>query len=470
MVLRATADGRGLLYEGHRCSAGEYQWRWSIVGGLLDSWRVCRRVGLGRPTVAGGRGLVRLEVVGVSVDAELRSAMVDELRAAGLVTVAEVEAAMRAVPRHVFLPGVELVQAYGQQSVVTHRDADGVALSSASAPAAVAGMLEQLDVRPGHRVLEIGTGTGYNAALLARLVGPTGSVVSVEYLPDAAERARAALGRLAPGVRVVQGDGMLGFADAAPYDRIVVTAGAWDVAAAWWEQLAPDGVLVVPLRIRGLTQSVAFERHGDMLRSRSVEEIGFIPMKGMDAVAEQNIRVGDAADPDLVIRVDDGQSVDADGLAVAVRRPGPTVWTGVVWAMLENLPFWLASMPGFCRMLVSQEAVRAGRLVAPMYGWGSMGVHDGGTFGYLTLRPVADNPQVREIGACAYGPDAGEVAHRLAARVREWERDGGQQVAICVEAYRLPAADVSGALLVVDKKVSRIVVRACPQRPEPSSS
>lgn len=118
------AGGRGLLYEGlplqrRGVSVALVDCRWVV--GFVASLSTCW---VGRPTVAGGRGLVRLEVVG-SVDAELRSAMVGELRAAGLVTVAEVEAAMRAVPRHEFLPGVELVEAYGQQSVVTHRDADG---------------------------------------------------------------------------------------------------------------------------------------------------------------------------------------------------------------------------------------------------------------------------------------------------------------------------------------------------------
>jgi protein-L-isoaspartate(D-aspartate) O-methyltransferase len=99
---------------------------------------------------------------------------------------------MRAVPREEFLPRRPLAEAYGNSPVVTHRDVHGVATSSASAPGIVAAMLAQLDVRPGHRVLEIGAGTGYNAALLACLTGAAGQVTTVELDPGiAAEAAQA---------------------------------------------------------------------------------------------------------------------------------------------------------------------------------------------------------------------------------------------------------------------------------------
>jgi protein-L-isoaspartate(D-aspartate) O-methyltransferase len=99
-----------------------------------------------------------------------------------------VEAAMRAVAREAFLPGTPLDSAYGSSPVVTHRDPHGVATSSASAPGLVAAMLAQLDVRPGHRILEIGAGTGYNAALLACLTGPAGQVTTVELDPASPPR------------------------------------------------------------------------------------------------------------------------------------------------------------------------------------------------------------------------------------------------------------------------------------------
>jgi protein-L-isoaspartate(D-aspartate) O-methyltransferase len=233
-------------------------------------------------------------------------AMVDRLRDWQVVCSEPVENAMRAVPRHVFVPDAPVEEAYGFDPVVTHRDAEGIAISSASAPGVVAAMLEQLDICPGHRVLEIGAGTGYNAALLAHLVGRTGAVTTVEYDSVVAASAQEALTRAGYGdVAVICGDGTFGWADNAPYDRIVVTAGAWDVPPAWWDQLAPGGLLLAPLRMRGLTRAVALEREGAVLQSRSVQVCGFIPMRGVGTVAEQNVWVG-GRDGDLALRVDDG--------------------------------------------------------------------------------------------------------------------------------------------------------------------
>src|SRR6202171_4032203 len=94
--------------------------------------------------------------------------LIDGLAAAGTVRRPAVEAALRAVPRHIFLPGVPLEEVYRDQAIVTKR-IDNVGVSSSSQPAIMAVMLDQLDVRLGQRVLEIGAGTGYNAALLAHL-------------------------------------------------------------------------------------------------------------------------------------------------------------------------------------------------------------------------------------------------------------------------------------------------------------
>jgi protein-L-isoaspartate(D-aspartate) O-methyltransferase len=132
------------------------------------------------------------------------------------------------VPRHLFLPGVDLKTAYAPKPVVTKRADNGTAVSSASSPNLVAEMLEQLDVQPGHRVLEIGAATGINAALLAELVGPTGRVVIIELDDDLAGGARAGLAAAGyPQVEVICGDGALGDPARAPYNRIIVTAGAW---------------------------------------------------------------------------------------------------------------------------------------------------------------------------------------------------------------------------------------------------
>ncbi|MFB6534280.1 methyltransferase domain-containing protein [Streptomyces noursei] len=120
-----------------------------------------------------------------------------------------------------------------------------VSTSSASMPSVVFRMLRDLDVRPGHRVLEIGTGTGWNAGLLAHRVGPE-NVVTVEVDGAVATAARAALGRFGSLVEVVHGDGFEGHPAGAPYDRVVATCGLRAVPYAWLAQCRPGGVIVVP--------------------------------------------------------------------------------------------------------------------------------------------------------------------------------------------------------------------------------
>ncbi|MER6816663.1 methyltransferase domain-containing protein [Spirillospora sp. NPDC000708] len=119
------------------------------------------------------------------------------------------------------------------------------AVSSSSAPHIVRKMLELLRPAPGMRVLEIGTGTGWNAALLAKITGPR-RVTSVEIAPDLAERARRNLERAGYTVRVVTGDGEAGHPGDAPYDRVIATAAVTALPYAWVEQTRPGGLIVVP--------------------------------------------------------------------------------------------------------------------------------------------------------------------------------------------------------------------------------
>src|SRR5216683_2492752 len=160
--------------------------------------------------------------------------MVARILAASHVTSGPVAEALRTVPRHVFLPGLPPAAAYRDEAIVTKRDGDGQPISSSSQPAIMAIMLAQLGLEPGHRVLEIGTGTGYNAALMKHLVGASGVVVSIDIDADLTERARANLAAAGyPGVTAVCADGAEGFAAQAPYDRVIATVGVNDLAPAW---------------------------------------------------------------------------------------------------------------------------------------------------------------------------------------------------------------------------------------------
>lgn len=390
----------------------------------------------------------------------LRKAMVDTLWSWGGVRTMAVEAAMRAVPRHLFVPGTSLERAYGPESVVTFRDGDGIAISSASGPGVVAAMLEQLGARPGDRVLEIGAGTGYNAACLAELVGPLGSVTTVDIGADIVAGARRALAVAGyDRVRVVHGDGVDGVPDGGPYDRIIVTAGAWDVPPSWREQLAPGGRLVVPLRICGVTRAVALELDGLVWRSVSIVECGFMPMRGPDAVEELNLELPPSRG--VRIRVDDRQPVDVEALGAALDAAPAVAWSGMVipWKPLDHLDFWLAgTSAAVCRIIVLSRAREAG-LIEPIYNWGSMGCYTAGTFAYLIRRPARSEggQEMAELGACAYGPDGARLAADVAGRVQAWGRAGDALAGLRIEIHPAGSGDVP-ALITADKKHSRVFV------------
>ncbi len=181
----------------------------------------------------------------------LRDGLVTELKAQGYVKSGAVEAALRSVPRHLFIPWRNPEDAYrGTEGAMVDPDTTPETCSTVSQPIAVAMMLEGFDVKPGMQVLEIGAGSGYNAALLAHLVGEHGHVVTVDvedFLVEKAHRQLAAIGF--ERVEVICGDGALGYPPHAPYDRIVATVGLPDIPAAWPEQLAPGGKIVVPLHL-----------------------------------------------------------------------------------------------------------------------------------------------------------------------------------------------------------------------------
>lgn len=244
---------------------------------------------------------------------QLHEALIAQLTRDGLLSDDVIAAAFRATPRHHFLPGRSLDEIYADKAIAVKRDGE-TWLSSSSQPAIMAIMLAQLGLAPGQRVLEIGAGTGYNAALIAHIVGPTGRVISID-LDD--ELVAAARGHLAAagvgGVELRAGDGALGAPDAAPFDRIIVTVGAWDLLPAWRAQLAPDGRIVLPMTLLpGQMFSLALERRGDATwEALSARPCGFVAMRGAEP-HRSNLPVT----PHLVLRARDERAAEEQVSAV----------------------------------------------------------------------------------------------------------------------------------------------------------
>jgi protein-L-isoaspartate(D-aspartate) O-methyltransferase len=367
--------------------------------------------------------------------------MVRQVVAGGRPVSDAVTGALRVVPRHLFLPDLAPEAAYRDEAIVTKRNADGQPISSSSQPTIMAIMLDQLGLVPGQRVLEIGAGTGYNAALLKHIVGPEGTVVSIDLDEEVAEQARAHLtAARCPDVTVIGGDGAAGYPAQAPYDRVIATVGVSDLAPAWLSQLMPAGRIVVPLDLRGAQRSVAFERAGDCWQSRSVVPCGFMRMRGSLAGPERTEVSGDAKE--LTVTLPDGRDLDIVAVDRALARPAAECVTGVVAGpaqLFDGLGLWLAlneprwgvlTGPGTAGAALARAPVRVQDRRA------TAGIFSGDSFAVLA-RPDAPvpggepqmpahpaRPSAFTLCALGYGPGGAELAAQLAAQIGAWDAAG----------------------------------------------
>lgn len=395
----------------------------------------------------------------------LREHLVDTLLRAGQLRSERVTAAFRAVPRHTFVPELDPRRAYRDEALPIKWDASGQPVSSSSQPAIMAVMLEQLGVEPGQRVLEIGAGTGYNAALLAHLVGEAGCVVTVDIDEDLVACAQQRLAACGPSrVVAVAGDGGFGWPAEAPYDRIILTVGAWDIAPAWTEQLAVDGRLVVPLSLRGVQRSIAFQRVDGHLESLSIHDCGFMPLQGAFAGPEETRILGD--DPGPTVQLGEKRTIDTDALSAALMHAGDDVRSAVrvsdedVWG---GLALWLALHEPHIAGLSATGPALERDLVPPLIAFPGHAA----TSALLGRRALAalvrlDGGEAGgfELGARPFGP-AGEVlAHRLVGHVRAWDAHGRPSTGgLRISAHPRGTAVPQHAAAIIDKRHSRLALR-----------
>ncbi len=270
----------------------------------------------------------------------------------------QVEAAMLDIPRAAFLPNLSPQDAYADQSVPIKIDEDGTVLSSSSQPTMIAIMLEQLQLAPGMNVLEIGTGTGYNAALIKHIIGDEGHLTSVEIDAEVAEMARVNLQKTAMGeVDVVIGDGAQGFGPRASYDRIIATAGIWDVPAVWVRQLKPQGILVAPIWVEGFEVSTALRLQSDgSLYSENNRLCGFIRLRGQAAGPELGMRIGTTG-----LYIYSSEAIDATALQMLISDDAEDIYLG---APLDPQEYWQGFLP-YLVLHVPETFILARYQVAP---------------------------------------------------------------------------------------------------------
>jgi protein-L-isoaspartate(D-aspartate) O-methyltransferase len=252
----------------------------------LATLRVCAR-GLARAAIALGFATAPAgAAIPEDVHARARERMVDDVAAMARDTASRtgrsrfgprVEAALRAVPRHRFVPETQAGGAYDNRPLpIGHGQ-------TISQPYIVALSTDLLDLEPHHRVLEIGTGSGYQAAVLAEIVDEVLTIEIVEALGREAASRLAQLGYRKVEVRI--GDGYRGWPERAPFDRILVTAAAPAVPEPLVQQLAPGGRMVIPVGAGPFAQELLLiEKRADGSITRTVVlPVRFVPLTGEGA-------------------------------------------------------------------------------------------------------------------------------------------------------------------------------------------
>lgn len=281
--------------------------------------------------------------------------LVEYLKSVGRLKNPLYEKAFLQVPRHIFLPDFAPDRVYVDEAIVTKLDSSGYAVSSSSQPSMMLQMFEQMQLGRGMNVLEIGTGTGYNAALMHYIVNREagGRVTTIEIDADLARRAERALHRAGfAGVLVVTGDGAAGYAPRANYDRILVTAGLWDLPAAWVRQLKHDGVLVAPVQVDGfqLSASFRFDSENTLLSTENLP-CRFVYMRGVGAPPDLTRRVGGT---DLRLIGQNQRTLDTASLHTLLTSDQPLEMQLV--DVINNDEFWTKLAP-YALLKPSDEAI-----------------------------------------------------------------------------------------------------------------
>ncbi|MEU2621989.1 methyltransferase, FxLD system [Streptomyces sp. NPDC007157] len=395
----------------------------------------------------------------------LRHQLADRLAAAGHVRTPAVDHALRTVPRHAFAPEVPLPAAYANDIVATLHSDDGRITSSISAPWLQADMLEAARIRPGHRVLEIGSG-GYNAALIAELAGPTGHVTTLDIDPAVTERATRFLTQAGyDHIRVATADAEHLPTDVVPdggFDAIVVTVDTWDLP--WIHALAEGGRLVAPLRLHQYTWAIGFtKRDGALHSDEPLIVCGFVAMQG-DGACSANRRTIPGAGVHL--SWEDGVPPDVDHLAPAFTREPSVTRTRITVGGQEPfdalLLYLAGALPGFCRLAVDPDDHAV--LNPPPQHRPAAAIVRGTSLARLATERIGDGDDgtsLYELVVHGYGSHGHLVAQDMAEQVRHWQRN--HRGALCPRITAHPTAGPTPVATahqphVFDKKHTRITV------------
>jgi len=367
--------------------------------------------------------------------APLRQSLVDSLKNRGQARSFQVEEAFLNVPRHIFVPETDIRTAYSDTFVVT-KMLDGVPVSSCSQPGMTARMLDMLDLQPGQRVLEIGAGTGYAAALMAHIAGKTGQVFTVDLDEDIVQGAREHLAAAGiSNVQVICADGGLGWPKDGPYDRIILTVGTAEIPPAFIQQLHPGGRIVIPLHLTSLRSDlamppdeilVALDHTGFYLESALILPSFFMGLRGTFAVTPRYPVSFDTSPNLSYISYQD--IAPAPALA-ALTGSFQDENTGIYTSYYESrgLRLWLALRnPHYCELFMKENPLEKERFPVlfqqPNTFVATIGLYQDETWALLQFREETAPPQSQRplrLSVRRFGRKQ-EVVQHLKEEIARW--------------------------------------------------
>ncbi len=201
--------------------------------------------------------------------------LIKHIKGLGRLKSREVEDALRKVKREFFVPDDMKYLAYRDAPLYIGSD------QTISEPSTVVVMTEALDIKEGQKILEIGTGSGWQAAILAELVGEKGMIYTVEIIKDLVDFAKENMEKLKiKNIKVLKGDGSMGLRRYAPYDRIVVTAGSPEIPKTLLSQLKPNGIMVIPIGNLYLQRMYVVKKAKGGIEKKAIGSFMFVPLTG----------------------------------------------------------------------------------------------------------------------------------------------------------------------------------------------
>jgi protein-L-isoaspartate(D-aspartate) O-methyltransferase len=201
--------------------------------------------------------------------------LIEHIKSVGYLKSKQIEEALRKMPRYSFVP-----------EGMKHLACNDMPLSigfnqTISQPSTVVAMTEALEVKKNQKILEIGTGSGWQAAILSYLVGEKGYVYSIEIIKELAEFAQKNIKRLRiKNVEIIAGDGSTGFEEKAPFDRMIVTAAAPDIPKPLLDQLSIGGIMVIPVGNLYLQEMYVVKKLKNKIEKKSIGNFMFVPLIG----------------------------------------------------------------------------------------------------------------------------------------------------------------------------------------------